>query len=279
MRAPISVVVLTKNEEEHLPFCLASALWAEELLVFDSGSTDRTVAIAERFGARVLVHPFDDFARQRNRAQAAARYDWVLHLDADERVSPELAREVCRLAATGALGRCTAYHIRRVHLFSGRWLFDPRRPDPPAAIRRSEVPRLVDRRVVRWERPLHEVAVAPEPRGVLRGRIYHLGDPTLSRAYENFNFYTSLEAAIVEPARRVLLLEAVARGLRAFGYHYTVGGLWRFGEVGLLLAIHLGYAKFMNWAKAWERQRIARGEGVWTSTDRALLERYPRRAR
>lgn len=230
-------------------------------------------------GARVIQHPFTNFAAQRNYAQSQARYDWVLFIDADERVSPELRDEILALSKIGRLAEYNAYHIQRVHLFSGRWIPDPSRrrvtPRLRKWIRRVEVPRLFDRRLAVWERPLHEVVRVPEPHGVLDGVIYHYAVSNLSLLYESFNFYTDLEAAYLHSSRtQMSLLEAIARGLRSFVYHYFFAGLWRYGEQGLLLAIYWGYTKFVNYAKLWERIRIQSGRGVWTEQDRKLLRRY-----
>lgn len=279
MAIPISAIVLTKNEEANLPGCLESLSWADEVLVVDSFSTDRTVEIAREAGARVIQHPFANFAAQRNYAQSQAQYDWVLFIDADERVSPELRDEILQLSKTDRLLEYNAYHIQRVHLFSGRWIPDPSRrwvtPRLRAWIRRVEVPRLFDRRFAVWERPLHEVVRIPEPHGVLDGVIYHYAMSNLSLVYESFNHYTDLEAAYLHRSRaRVSLLEAIARGIRSFMYHYLFAGLWRYGEQGLLLAITLGYTKFISYAKLWERMRIQNGQGVWTEKDQMLLKHF-----
>ncbi len=87
-REPLSVVVITYNNADTLDACLREVDWADEIVVLDSGSTDDTVAIAERHGARVAVHPFDDYGPQKQRAIDMARHDWVLNLDADEILSP-----------------------------------------------------------------------------------------------------------------------------------------------------------------------------------------------
>jgi glycosyltransferase involved in cell wall biosynthesis len=230
-----------------------------------------------------VQHPFTDFAAQHNYAQSQAQYDWVLFVDADERVSPELADEISRLASADQLSRYTAYHIERVHLFSGRWLFsDPARrqvtPRYRQHLEQVEVPRLINRRVAVWERPLHETVRAPEPHGVLNGVIYHYASTNLSAHCESFNSYTDREAAYLHQTlgrTRVSLAEAIARGIRAFLYVYLWWGWWKFGEQGLLMAITNSYAKFMNYAKLSERLRIHRGEGIWTEQDRRLLERFP----
>jgi glycosyltransferase involved in cell wall biosynthesis len=280
MPIPITCIVLTKNEEENLPDCLASLRWAAEVLVVDSFSTDRTVEIAQQSGVRVIQHPFQDYAAQHNYAQAQAQHDWVLFIDADERVSPELAQEIQGLAGSGALTYNTAYHIERLHLISGRWLFsDPARrkltPRYQAHLKRVENPRLYDRSQAVWERPLHEIVRAPEPHGVLTGVIYHYANTNLSATFESFNSYTDREADYLYRTlnrSHVSILEALFRSLRTFLYLYLWWGWWKLGEQGLLMALINGFTKFTNYAKLGERLRIAHDQGQWTERDRQLLK-------
>lgn len=119
----ISVVILTFNEADNLPRCLASVAWCDDILVLDSGSTDATIAIAEAAGARVIHRAFDTFAHQRNHAmeQGALRHDWVLHLDADEVVTPALRNELSALAASQS-ARYPVYRVPSRLLLMGRWL-------------------------------------------------------------------------------------------------------------------------------------------------------------
>jgi glycosyltransferase involved in cell wall biosynthesis len=118
----ISVVVLTQDESENLPRCLASVDWTGDILVVDSGSTDGTRELAERLGARVLVRPFDNFAAQRNFALDEGRliHEWVLHLDADETVSAELRREIEEIVVSGST--LAAYRVPFRLMLMGRWL-------------------------------------------------------------------------------------------------------------------------------------------------------------
>ena len=118
---PISVLVLTFNEAENLPRCLASVSWADDVLVVDSFSTDETVTVARAHGARVVQRAFDDFAGQRNfgTEHGELRHGWVLHLDADEVVPPELRDELVDILATA--GR-PAYRVASKMMFQGRWL-------------------------------------------------------------------------------------------------------------------------------------------------------------
>ena len=280
MPTSVSAIVLTKNEEENLPGCLATLRWADEVLVVDSFSDDRTVEIARQAGVRVIQHPFSNFAAQHNYAQTQAAHDWVLFIDADECVSDELRDEIQSLAQADQLSAYTAYHIQRIHLRSGVWVYtDPAQrkvtPRLRAYIRRTEAPRLVNRRTARWERALHEEVRTPEPRGVLDGVIYHYSDTNLSLGLESFNYYTDLEAAYLHRTRtRIYLLEAVARGARTFIYMYFFLRWFRYGEHGLLMALLAAMTKFTNYAKLWERIRIQNNQGIWTETDRRLLERY-----
>lgn len=130
-RAPVAVVILTYNEEQNLPTCLASvAGWAEALIVVDSGSTDRTREIAESFGAVVLSHPFETHALQwewaLSRLPEAGAGDcaWVLGLDADQAITPELAGEISSALrhAPAAAGQVNGYFIKRRQVFRGRWI-------------------------------------------------------------------------------------------------------------------------------------------------------------
>jgi glycosyltransferase involved in cell wall biosynthesis len=118
---PVSVLILTLNEEKNLPGSLASVAGFDDLVVLDSGSTDRTAEIARAAGARVFVNPFQDFADQRNHAHEMIpfKHPWVLHLDADEIVTPELAAELAGLPAAAPID---GYYIAPRMMFHGRWL-------------------------------------------------------------------------------------------------------------------------------------------------------------
>jgi glycosyltransferase involved in cell wall biosynthesis len=118
----ISVLILTLNEEQDLPGCLDSVAWCDDIHVFDSGSTDRTVEIAREHGATVTVHEFESFAAQRNASmQLPFRHEWVLVLDADERSTPELSAEMPR-AVAAAPPEVSAFRIRRRDFLWGTWL-------------------------------------------------------------------------------------------------------------------------------------------------------------
>lgn len=127
--AGFSVLILTFNEERNLPRCLASVRECDDIVVLDSGSTDRTVEIARAAGARVEVRPFDNFAHQRNHAQRqiAFRHGWVFHLDADEQMTPALVAECRTMAGRTDLDGCW---VAPKMMFQGRWI--PHCTDYPA---------------------------------------------------------------------------------------------------------------------------------------------------
>lgn len=124
-RLPVSVIVLTHNEENNIEGCLQSvAGWAGEILVVDSGSTDATLDIVRRFTDAVSEHPFDNYSLQRNWAQEnlPLRYHWVLHIDADERVSPELAVSIASFFRSGSADGVNGAMFSRRTVFMGRWI-------------------------------------------------------------------------------------------------------------------------------------------------------------
>ncbi len=162
----VSILILTLNEERNLPACLASVQWSDDLVVLDSGSTDRTAEIARAAGARVFVNPFRDFASQRNHAHERIPFKnpWVLHLDADEIVLPELAAELRALAANATLD---GYFIAPRMMFHGQWL--RRCTDFPAWQARC-----VRAQGFRWVQAGHGQREAPEMRmGFLQGNYLH----------------------------------------------------------------------------------------------------------
>lgn len=116
----LSVIVITLNEERHIAACLESVAWADEIIVVDAESKDETVAIARRFTARVFIEKFRGYSGQKNFALAQARGEWVLWLDADERVTPELAEEIRRTIA--AAPAAAGFEMPRKAYFLGRWI-------------------------------------------------------------------------------------------------------------------------------------------------------------
>ena len=189
--APVSVMIFTLDEEIHLPSCLAAlAGWCDDVIVVDSFSTDGTERIAREWGARFFQHEFLGFGASRNWAMSATspRHDWVLILDADERVPPELAAEIARVLATPPAGVGAFRMRRRFHMW-GRWLRH-------SSLYPTWVVRLVHRERVRYANRGH--AETQEVDGEIRELQHDLIDENLKGVEEWFarqNRYSSREAA------------------------------------------------------------------------------------
>jgi len=180
----LSAIVLTRNEEQNIEDCLAALSWADELLVVDSGSTDRTVTLAEKHGARVVTHPFTDFADQRNFAMSQATGDWVLFIDADERVTPELAEEITGILR--GLAPLVVYALPRLTYFFGKRLrFSDAREDAPV--------RFFPRQHVMWTQPVHERIAAHLPLRKLKNSLLHYSTRDLEHYQQKVRDYVPLE--------------------------------------------------------------------------------------
>lgn len=241
---PLSVTIITLDAASQLAECLASAAFADEIVVVDSGSTDGTVALAEAHGARVVKRDWLGYGPQKQFAVEQAQHDWVLCLDADERVTPEL-----RAAIEGALAEpeFAAYSFPRCNRFLGRYLrHGEGYPDWSL--------RLFDRRRARWsDDPVHEKVVAEGAVGTLAGDLLHDSAETLAVYLGKQNRYTSLaaEAAIAAGKRTGYGKLFFSPMLRFVKFYFLRQG-FRDGLPGL---VHIGigcFNSFMKYAKMLE---------------------------
>jgi glycosyltransferase involved in cell wall biosynthesis len=203
----VSVLVLTLNEELHLRDCLESVRWSDDVHVVDSGSTDRTQEIARATGAQVHVHPFENFSAQRNWAlrHAPFRHEWVLVLDADERVPADLAAEMADAVAR-ARPEVGGFEMRRRVYFQGCWLRHAGQFQAFWFLRLFRHPQ------TRYEdRQVNEYPIVEGERGRLHGALLHENRQPVEELLEKFRRYASMEAE--ETAR--LLRGGTATGLQA----------------------------------------------------------------
>jgi glycosyltransferase involved in cell wall biosynthesis len=286
----LSVVIITFDEESNLPRTLESVKWADEIIVVDSGSADRTVEIAKSYGAKVWVEPWKGFAAQKNSALEKATSDWILSLDADEEVSSELQEEIRRLfdgtltyrtakvrkrieqelnQPAGLAGiqtngpldvfvKFSAFRIPRKNFFLGRWIrFGGFYPDRKLRLFRRGIAQFESRLVhedinlARYDTKHTHLTLE------LRSHLLHHAYPTLSGYIEHMNRYSSLGAqmAMQKEKRGFSFINIVLRPFFTFIYNYVFRLGFLDGREGLLL--HLYHSTYVSWkyAKLWERTR------------------------
>lgn len=239
---PLSLCVITRDAAGALADCLASASFAAEIVVVDSGSSDDTVEIARRFGARVIAQPWLGFGPQKSFAVAQAAHDWVLCLDADERVTPELGAAI--RAALAAAPAAAAFAIARRNRFLGRWL------------RHGEgypdwIVRLFDRRRARWsDDAVHESVAVDGPVARLAGDLLHASAESLDTYLAKQNRYTTLQAAAMHArGERAGALRLVGSPLARFVRFYVVKLGFLDGVPGLVHVAFGCFASFLKYAK------------------------------
>jgi glycosyltransferase involved in cell wall biosynthesis len=247
---PLSVTIITRNAASQLEGCLASVAFAEEVLVVDSGSTDRTVELAARSGARVIAKEWLGFGPQKQFAVESAEHDWVLCLDADESLSEALRESII---AELKAPRGFVYAMPRRNRFLGRWLrHGEGYPDWSV--------RLFHRKHARWgDETVHEKVVTVQPVLRLRGDLLHDSAETLEKYLEKQNRYTSLQAeALHASGRRATLLQLVFSPSLRFVKFYVLRLGFLDGVAGL---VHIAIGcmnTFNKYAKLKALERASR---------------------
>jgi glycosyltransferase involved in cell wall biosynthesis len=244
----VSVTVITRDEAADVGDALASVAWADEIVVVDSGSTDETLSIARRYTDRVVVRAWNGYVDQKNYAASLARHDWILSLDADERVTPALAAEIRRVLDASPSER--AFRIPRVTWHLGRWVRSTDwYPDYQT--------RLYDRRAARFTgRRVHETVTADGPIGQLTSELQHYAYRDLADHMETIDRYTTLAAQQMrDSGRRAGTADVLLHPPAAFFRNYILRGGIRDGVPGLIISAMNSYYVFLKFAKLWELQK------------------------
>lgn len=240
--ATCSVIIITLNEESRIGRCLDSVDWADQVVVVDAGSTDRTVALCEAAGAQVFHRDWPGFGPQKNRALDLATGDWVLSLDADEYLSPELAQEIRHRIAEP--GQASGFRLRRLSTFCGR-------PMRHSGWWPDEVLRLFRRGTARFTDELvHEKVVTSEPVTTLRGILHHESVRTMAEVQAKVDRYSTAGAlALHAKGRRASRVTAIARGGWTFFRTWVLQAGFLDGRMGFRLAVANARGSYLRHAK------------------------------
>lgn len=251
MKESISVVVITKNEEEHIAECIKSAVWADEVLVIDDYSTDRTREIAEKQGAKVMLRKMDIEGKHRNFAYSQARNTWVLSLDADERVSLPLSDELKKTFSANPSS--SAYSIPIKNYIGNHWIrYGGWYPAPKVRFFRKDK--------FRYE----EVCV--HPRVFIDGTCGHLKSDIIHYSYKDFHeFFASLNNQTTLEAkkwfnerRKINFLKMMRKFYDRFLKSYLLKQGFKDGLVGFAVAYAGSLYQFMSYVKYREMVRNAK---------------------
>lgn len=240
--ASLSVILITKNEAANIRACIGSVAWADEIIVVDSGSTDGTVAICKELGAQVHEHDWPGFGVQKNRALGYVTKDWVLSLDADERVTPELRAEIEAILKAGQPQ--DSYLVPRLSNYCGRFMYHSGwYPDL--------LPRLFRRGKARFSDDLvHERLIVEGKSGKLKGLLLHYAFDGMEEVLHKVNRYSTAGAAMLHKrGRGASLTGAVVRGLWSFFRTYFLRGGILDGREGFMLAVSNAEGTYYRYLK------------------------------
>lgn len=248
-RETLSVVLITKDEARQITQCLDTVAWADELIIVDDGSTDDTVSLCQRYASKVVSHRSDgNFDRQRNLGMDQATGDWILQMDADERVPEALRLELELILRSRP--PANGLEIRRINWFLGRRMRYGSWEGWGLKLFRRGTGRYVGNSV-------HETLRLDGMRGRCEAPIEHYPYQTLSQIIHRTNFYSSVQARVMsekpQPAARDMRRQLLRRPAKIFWKIYVKKQAYREGFTGLLFSVLFSWGHWMEWVKYWER--------------------------
>ena len=258
-KAPVSVVIIAKNEERRLEDCLKSAAWAAEIVVLDDMSTDRTVEIARRYTNKIFQRAMDIEGRHRNFAYDQASQKWVLSLDADERVTPELAAEILKVT-TGDDPKYTCHAIPIKTFIGPEWI-------QGAGYYPAAKTRLFRKGQFKYEEArVHPRVIYQGACGILKGDILHYSCQTIEQWIGKFNRETTLEAdKWMTDGRKVKVGSIMRKTFDRFFKNYFLKNGWKHGFMGFLMSVFHGLYQLFSYAK-YREMRMARNRDTKGAT-------------
>lgn len=263
----ITAVVLTYNEASMIVNCLETLQWCDQILIVDSGSTDMTIGLAERAGAKVIKTKEETFARRRNSALQHMQTDWMIHIDADERVTPALAREIQKTIRNTPH---TGFSLRRNNIHYGKWM-------EHGGWERDVVERVF--RIDAFEQWTGEVHESPHTSGTigsLQQPLVHLTHRNVVDGLRKSIVWTGIEAELLHaaghpPVRprtlfRKTIMELVRRAVFRRGY--------KDGTEGWIEAWTQAMNRFLVYARLWELQRSPSLQDAYQNIDATIVEQW-----
>ena len=245
----ISAYILAFNVEEKIAAAVSSVFWADETVVVDSASTDRTAEIARSLGARVVQIPFHGFGELRNRALAECRHEWIFSLDSDERCTPEVRDEILSILAGAP--KHDAYLVPRRNYMMGRWI------KGSGWYPNFRQPQLFRQGAMRYDdNAVHEGygLLTQKPLGRLQNAVWQLPFRNLEEVINKMNRYSSLGVKRLE-GKRVSMAGALGHGVWSFLKHYLFKHGYRDGWAGFVIALVNFEGTFYRYAKRYEQMK------------------------
>ena len=249
MSSKLTVIICTKNEEKMIADCLNSVKWVDEIILVDDFSNDRTIEIAKKYKTKIFQNHWKGFSEQKNYAFKKTTGDWLLFLDADERVTLLLKREIQEVIKKDNQS-FSSYQIPRLNNLMGKDMhFGGWYPDYQK--------RLVKRdKFKKWDGRLHEIMLTYGEMSKLKSPLYHLAHRTLSEMVEKSLLYTKLEAEemIRRKHPKIVWWRFFRPMIQEFFYRLITKAGWRDGMIGWIEVIYQTFNKFLIYARLWEMQ-------------------------
>ncbi len=251
-RPPITATIITLNEEQDLPRAIESVRWADEVLVVDSGSSDRTVEVAERLGARVVHHAWPGYGPQKNFAQRQAKHDWILNIDADEVVPPQLRERILgELDGVPESGGVRGFFFPRKTFYLGRWIRH-------GGWYPNELVRLADRRVSSWTEPAvhEELIVQGEVRGIQEPLHHFTFSSIQDQILTNLRFSRLGSMDLIRKGQKPSVFKLLAKPVGKFLETYLLKGGILDGLPGFIISVNAAHSIFLKYAYLLEAEIV-----------------------
>lgn len=256
----ISVIIIAKNEEKKIGDCFESIKWADEIVLVDSGSTDKTKQIAKKYGARIFDYKGGGYSDWRNEGLKKAKEKWVLYVDADERVTPELRNEILSLLSASQNDDIAVYAIPRRNIILGKEMkYGGWWPDYVKRLYKKD-------KLKKWKGDLHEEPQYEGEMGHLESPLIHIKHNNLSEMVEKTNEWSEIEAKLLYDSRHPKMFWW--RFFRIMGtelwFRLIIKQGFRDGMEGVIYSIYQMWSKFITYGKLWEMQLKTNNEKLIT---------------